>query len=133
VLVADARNDGSYLRTTWHADRRTFVVSTWNDEVCTAAVRVPVEEAAALVGLLVDGLAEAATTPLTDDSALEQRRSRHRGVLTLRRDVQAWVRHTRRVLGALISGTGREDQQSRSRPPASRPEPEEPEQVRWTA
>lgn len=62
VLIEDARRDGSYLRTTWHADRRAFVVSTWRDQVCTGAVRVPVAAAGELTRLLIDGLTEAATT-----------------------------------------------------------------------
>ena len=63
VLIEDARRDGSYLRTTWHAERRAFVVSTWRGEVCTGAVRVPVAAAGELARLLIDGLAYAATTP----------------------------------------------------------------------
>jgi hypothetical protein len=63
VLIEDTRHDGSYLRTTWHAERRAFVVSTWRDEVCTGAVRVPVGAAGELARLLIDGLAEAATSP----------------------------------------------------------------------
>ncbi len=62
MLIEDARRDGTYLRTTWHPERRTFVVSTWRDEVCTGAVRVPVAAAGELAGLLVDGVTEAATT-----------------------------------------------------------------------
>jgi hypothetical protein len=62
VLIEDARGDGSYLRTTWHPDRRAFVVSTWRGEVCTGAVRVPVGAAGELVRVLVDGLTEAART-----------------------------------------------------------------------
>lgn len=63
VLIEDARRDGSYLRTTWHAERRAFVVSTWRGEVCTGAVRVPVAAAGELARLLIDGLAHAATAP----------------------------------------------------------------------
>jgi hypothetical protein len=63
VLIEDARRDGSYLRTTWHAERRAFVVSTWRGEVCTGAVRVPVAAAGELARLLIDGLTQAATTP----------------------------------------------------------------------
>jgi hypothetical protein len=59
VFVEDARREGAYLRMTWHPDGRQFVVSTWIDDVCTGAVRVPVEEAAGLIGLLADGMAEA--------------------------------------------------------------------------
>jgi hypothetical protein len=58
VFIADARRNGSYLRTTWHADGRMFVVSIWNEEVCLGAVRVPVEDAAEIVSLLMDGLIE---------------------------------------------------------------------------
>jgi hypothetical protein len=63
VLIEDARRHGSYLRTTWHAERRAFVVSTWRGEVCTGAVRVPVAAAGELARLLIDGLTHAATTP----------------------------------------------------------------------
>ena len=59
MFVEDARRDGTYLRATWHADGRQFVVSTWTDDVCTGAVRIPVEQAAELIGLLADGMAEA--------------------------------------------------------------------------
>jgi hypothetical protein len=63
VLIEDARHDGSYLRTTWHAERQAFVVSTWRNEVCTGAVRVPVAAAGKLARVLIDGLADAVTTP----------------------------------------------------------------------
>ncbi len=73
VLIEDARGDGSYLRTTWHAERRAFVVSTWRDEVCTGAVRVPVAAAGELARVLIDGLADAATTPPPAGPAGESR------------------------------------------------------------
>jgi hypothetical protein len=62
--VFDSRNDGTYLRATWHAEGRQFVVSTWRDDVCTGAVRVPASSAPELIGLLADGLADAATRPI---------------------------------------------------------------------
>ncbi|HZM28853.1 MAG TPA: hypothetical protein VFB77_00075 [Acidimicrobiales bacterium] len=61
VLIEDARHNGQHLRATWHPETRQFVVSTWRDDVCTGAVRVPAEKAAALAGLVVTGLAAAAT------------------------------------------------------------------------
>lgn len=61
VFIEDSRANGLYLRTTWHAEENQFVISTWDDTVCTGAVRVPAEQAAALIGLLADGLADAAT------------------------------------------------------------------------
>jgi hypothetical protein len=73
VLIEDARRDGSYLRTTWHAERRAFVVSTWRGEVCTGAVRVPVAAAGELARLLIDGLAHTATTPAPAGPAVKTR------------------------------------------------------------
>lgn len=61
VFITDARQDGSYLRTTWHPDRRTFVVSTWRDEVCTGSIRLTAAAAGELAHLLIRGLTEAAT------------------------------------------------------------------------
>jgi hypothetical protein len=60
VFIQDARGDDTYLRATWHPERRAFVVSTWRGDVCTGAVRVPVGAAGDLVHVLVDGLTEAA-------------------------------------------------------------------------
>lgn len=62
VFIEDARRDGSYLRATWHAERQAFVVSTWRNEVCTGAVRVPVTAAGDLATLLIAGLTDAVTT-----------------------------------------------------------------------
>jgi hypothetical protein len=64
VFVQDSRNDGTYLRATWHAEGRQFVVSTWRDDVCTGAVRVPAADAPQLITLLDDGLADAASRPV---------------------------------------------------------------------
>jgi hypothetical protein len=60
VFLEDVRGNGTYLRATWHPERRTFVVSTWVGEVCTGAVRLPAADATELVGLVVDGLSELA-------------------------------------------------------------------------
>lgn len=63
VFVEDARRNGQFLRVTWHGDRQQFVVSNWEDTVCVGATRVPVAQAAELVGVLVEGLADAASQP----------------------------------------------------------------------
>jgi hypothetical protein len=70
VLIEDARRDGHHLRATWHPDVRQFVVSTWHADVCTGATRLAVDDVAQLTGLLVDGLADAATArrPRAGDS-----------------------------------------------------------------
>ena len=88
VLIEDARRDGSYLRTTWHAERHAFVVSTWRGEVCTGAVRVPVAAAGELASLLIDGLAQAATTP-----AVPEARTRSRADVLAR--ARAWLQRLR--------------------------------------
>jgi hypothetical protein len=69
VLIEDARRDGGHLRTTWHAERQAFVVSTWRNEVCTGAIRVPVAAAGDLAKLLIDGLTDAATTTVVPAGA----------------------------------------------------------------
>lgn len=60
ALIADARGDERYLRVSWHADERQFVVSTWDGERCVSAVRVEADAAPALIALLAEGLADTA-------------------------------------------------------------------------
>lgn len=84
VFVEDARGNGSYLRATWHPERRVFVLSTWYGDVCTGAVRLPAAEAADLVGLLVDGLSDLAEAPRPSE------RGGHRG--DLRSRLTRWLR-----------------------------------------
>lgn len=67
VLIEDTRRNGRYLRTTWHAEGRMFVLSTWTDEVCTGAVRIPVERAPDLINLLSDGVGDALERPARPD------------------------------------------------------------------
>ncbi|MGH9192859.1 MAG: hypothetical protein ACRDZ0_10375 [Acidimicrobiales bacterium] len=90
VFIEDARGDGSYLRTTWHADRKAFVVSTWRNEVCTGAVRVPVAAAGELARVLIDGLTDAVTTPAP---AGPSRRTRARADVLAR--ARAWLHRLR--------------------------------------
>ena len=63
AFLVDRRQDGSYLRVTWHPEQRAFVMSHWRDDVCLAATHLDVAEVAPLVSLLGNGLAEAASTP----------------------------------------------------------------------
>ena len=63
VFVEDARGNGQFLRVTWHAEKRQFVVSNWEDTVCVGATRIDVDDVPDLVGVLVRGLAEAAAPP----------------------------------------------------------------------
>ena len=63
VFVPDSRGDEFFLRVTYHENERLFVVSTWEHDRCTAAIRIPVEAAPDLVTLLVNGLASAAGAP----------------------------------------------------------------------
>lgn len=69
VLLEDARGADRHLRVTWHPEAGQFNVSTWHGDVCAGAVRVGPDEAARLIALLGDGLADAAaTTPPATDS-----------------------------------------------------------------
>ncbi|MBN2622332.1 MAG: hypothetical protein JXA83_03130 [Acidimicrobiales bacterium] len=70
VLIEDARRNGQHLRATWHPDKRQFVISTWSADVCTGATRVAVDDVADFTGLLVGGLADAASrTPASAEAA----------------------------------------------------------------
>jgi hypothetical protein len=57
---ADERGIDRRLKVSWHPDRRLFVLSVWHDDTCTATFRLPLGEAARLVGVLVGVLGEAA-------------------------------------------------------------------------
>jgi len=95
VLIADARRNGTYLRTTWHAESRMFVVSTWNDDVCLAAIRVPVEDSAELMSLLMDGMAEtigALPLPEVPSTSVPQRSPLARSWDAFRGQLRTWVR-----------------------------------------
>ena len=83
MFIEDVRRNGSFLRVTWHGDERTFVVSNWEDDVCVGASRVDVQGAAKLVGLLADGIADAATPRPVAPPA---------GPTTLRGVLQTWWR-----------------------------------------
>jgi len=63
VFVEDARRNGQFLRVTWHGEQQQFVVSNWDDTLCVGATRVPVDAVPDLVGLLVEGLADASVRP----------------------------------------------------------------------
>lgn len=82
MFVEDVRRNGSFLRVTWHGEARTFVVSNWEGDVCVGASRVDVHGAAKLVGLLADGIADAATAPRVSPAAPPP--------TTLRAALQAW-------------------------------------------
>ena len=94
MLIPDERRNGTYLRTTWHAERGMFVVSTWNDEVCLGAIRIPAADAAELMSLIMDGLVETiGTMPTPDQLAPPPARSPFaRQWDAFRAQVRAWAR-----------------------------------------
>lgn len=101
VLIEDARRNGQHLRATWHPERRQFVLSTWSSDVCTGATRLDVGDVSQLTGLLVDGLADAAATPVPPPGAVPVTRPGLPGLL----DRVRWlVRGT--PASAAPSGTG---------------------------
>lgn len=72
VFIQDHRREQSYLRATWHVDNDQFVISHWNGAVCIAATRIASADAAELVALLTDGIAEADRL-LAEPHAVESR------------------------------------------------------------
>jgi hypothetical protein len=97
VFLEDARGNGHYLRATWRPDTRVIVVSTWLDDVCTGAVRVPVEASAELAGLILEGLADAAALPPAPSPSPPSRVAE--GWDALRREARGWARRITRRPG----------------------------------
>ena len=75
VVIEDLRDNGTYLRVTWHPDGRTFVVSHWRDDVCLAATRVDPSAAPDLIALLARGLGDVAAANVTTARVEAGRRS----------------------------------------------------------
>ena len=85
VFLEDSRRNGQFARITWHADARQFVLSNWEGNLCVGATRVGVEEATAMVHVLTEGIADAASRPVEPPSMPPS-------PLTLREHVAAWWR-----------------------------------------
>jgi hypothetical protein len=119
IFVADARGNGSYLRTTWHAEGRMFVFSVWQREVCLGAIRVPVEDAAEMVSLLMDGLVETMAAGPLPEAPLERRVQPQPGAWDgFKLQLGAWAR-----VGAKKAATLKHlrlTTEPRTRPPAGR-------------
>ena len=60
LLLPDVRGDGSFVRVTWHPERRLVVLSHWHDDVCVSASRLAIEDAAELIAMLANALRDAA-------------------------------------------------------------------------
>jgi hypothetical protein len=106
MLIGDARRNGNHLRATWRPASRQFVLSTWHGDVCTGAIRLPVEDGAELAGLLVRGLAEAAAAPPVATPPAE----RH-GLPGLAQRLATWLR----------GATGRTPSEAAAGRPQARP------------
>jgi hypothetical protein len=104
VFVEDARRNGQFLRVTWHGDRQQFVVSNWEDTVCVGATRVDVAEVPELIGVLVEGLADAPSRPPVEPPAPQ----------TLLEHLQAWWRDRGRRALVVPLRARAEDRQRRS-------------------
>jgi hypothetical protein len=104
VFVEDARRNGQFLRVTWHGERQQFVVSNWDGTVCVGATRVEVAQAPELVGLLVEGLADAASGPAVEPAAPR----------TLTEHLRTWWRDRGRRALVVPLGSHRHDRERRS-------------------
>jgi hypothetical protein len=65
VFIEDSRDNGTFLRVTWHPEGQQLVVSHWRDEVCLAATRDDPARTPDLIALFVRGLGEVAAAGLT--------------------------------------------------------------------
>jgi hypothetical protein len=53
----DARDDGRFLRLSWHDAPNVCLLSLWRDEVCVGTFQLARESTPQLISALVDGLA----------------------------------------------------------------------------
>jgi hypothetical protein len=60
---ADSRGEGRRMRARWHREEGLIVLSLWQGSSCTGTFRMPVQDAARLIGTLADSLADAARVP----------------------------------------------------------------------
>jgi hypothetical protein len=95
AFVEDLRRNGGFLRITWHGPERQFVVSNWDGNVCVGATRVAAEEAPRLIGVLVDGLVDAARSPAAEAEPSAP------APLTLRQHLRVWWRERGRRAAVL--------------------------------
>jgi len=66
VLFGDARGRG--LRMTWHEEQQIFVLSLWEGERCTGTIQLAPSQAARLVAILGEQLAQSLAAQDTDES-----------------------------------------------------------------
>lgn len=69
IAIPDARDRGASLRVTRHPEQHKVVLSHWRDRICVASTPIELGEVPALIGILVDALAEgreAAPAPRAD-------------------------------------------------------------------
>jgi hypothetical protein len=59
----DSRGDVRRMRVRWHPENRLIVLSLWQGGHCTGTFRLPIEDAARMIGLYADSLAGACTAP----------------------------------------------------------------------
>jgi len=59
----DSRGESRRMRMTWHSEDGLVVLSLWQGSGCTGTFRMPVQDAARLISILADSLADAARPP----------------------------------------------------------------------
>ena len=58
IAIPDARDRGASLRVTRHPEQHKVVLSHWRGRICVASTPIELSEVPALIGILVDSLAE---------------------------------------------------------------------------
>jgi hypothetical protein len=69
AVISDAGGTTASLRVTWHAADGLFSVTFWDDRRCVASVKVSPEDAADLVVVFAEGLADALPDWVATDDA----------------------------------------------------------------
>jgi len=62
-IIPDQRGDGRWMRVTWHSEADVVVLSLWRETGCVGTMRLDRSQVPSLVAALVDGLADAPSTP----------------------------------------------------------------------
>lgn len=57
-VLADTRDDGRWLRVTWHPSDDTFVLSIWRDRTCAATFQLARSASPDLINALTRALAQ---------------------------------------------------------------------------
>ena len=68
AVFFDPREEGRFLRVSFHAESQLFVLSWWRDETCLGTFQLDAAEAPRLIHAIASGLAGDSVTPSVGES-----------------------------------------------------------------